>query len=154
MRGKRNRQRGYRRFGWTQRRCQSRSRDICRWQHTERRRQGIWRRNLGVSSLRLRFLRSPLLFGTIAYPMESRVKTMRFFWSALLCTITCAVELSVLRGVPVSGFLCPSYCSVVQIGTSSLAMMNIPPYVASAADNRTIFMIRHRTNIGPFRGGS
>ena len=94
------------------------------------------------------------LFGTIADTMEYRVKKRDLFWSTLLCTILCAVELSVLRGVPVFGLLCPSSCSVVQIGTPSLALINIPPYSASASDDRTIFIIQHRTKIGPFRGGS
>ena len=32
--------------------------------------------------------------------------------------------------------------------------MKIPPYSASSADDRTIFIILQRTKIGPFRGGS
>ena len=86
------------------------------------------------------------LFGTIRDPMRD------FFWHTLLCTIPCVVELSVLRGVPVFGCLWPSSCSVVRIGTPSLALMNIPPYSASAADDRTVFIILHRTKISPFRG--
>ena len=40
------------------------------------------------------------------------------------------------------------------MGTPSLALMKIPPYSASAAEDRTIFIIMQRTYIGPFRGGS
>ena len=81
-------------------------------------------------------------------------KHLDFFWRTLLCTIPCAVELSVLRGFPVLGCLWPNYWSVVRMGTPSLALMKITPYSASAAEDRTIFMILQRTYIGPFRGGS
>ena len=68
--------------------------------------------------------------------------------------ILCAVELSVLIGVSVFGCLWPNYWSVVRMGTPSLALMKIPPYSASSAEDRTIFMILQRTYIGPLRGGS
>ena len=68
-----------------------------------------------------------------------------FFWRTLLCTIPCAVDLSILTGVPVFGCLWPSSCSVVRIGKPSFALMEILPYPASAADDKNIFMILHRT---------
>ena len=40
------------------------------------------------------------------------------------------------------------------MGTPSLALMKILPYSASAAEDRTIFMILQTTYIGPLRGGS
>ena len=40
------------------------------------------------------------------------------------------------------------------MGTPSLALIKVPPYSASAAEDRTIFMILQRTYIGPLRGGS
>ena len=80
-------------------------------------------------------------------------KQRDFFWRTSFCTIPCAVDLSVLRGVPVLGCLWPGSCSVVRIGTPSLVLMKSPLYSASAADDRTIFMILHRTQIGPFKGG-
>ena len=42
----------------------------------------------------------------------------------------------------------------MRIVTHSLTFMNIPSYSASAVDDRTIFIILHRTKIGPFEGGS
>ena len=68
-------------------------------------------------------------------------KHLDFFWHTLLCTIPCAAELSVLIGVPVLGCLWPNSSSVVRMGTPSLALIKMPPYSASAAEDRTIFMI-------------
>ena len=93
------------------------------------------------------------LFGTITDPMESRVRKTRFILAYVIVYNT--VRCGVICFERSYGFGCfwTSSCSVLRTGTPSLALMNISPYSASAEDDRTIFIILQRTNIGPFGGG-
>ena len=65
------------------------------------------------------------------------------FWRIDEVSIPFEVELSVFRGVPFGGCRCPNSMSVTRMGHARLMVMNMRPFLHSAAEAMMFLIFRH-----------